>query len=214
MQDIASHEAIFAASGVQNVREWLLAVGTVVLAVFTLMLWRSTKRMADKTAEAASQAALAANAARESTEVARQALALESERWQLDLADRKQVHARLVECHLGYDPAAGFAELVCHNRGTRSILRVALHLKIGHDDWIDWDPVGMVEPGGRASTRRFDLDRVEFPTLAAVEAGVLAATTFTDADGRRWLRWTHNETLEAYDGNVTQIRAHWRGGAR
>ena len=50
---------IVAASGAQNFREWLLAGGTVVLAVVTMLLWLATKRMAEQAGEAARAAAQA-----------------------------------------------------------------------------------------------------------------------------------------------------------
>lgn len=200
---------LIVSNAADTIREWVLAGGTVVLAVFTLLLWRSTHSMAMKTGLAAEQAGAAAKAASESTEIARQALALESERWQIELMDRTAGHARLVEVHTPFDPSRGTGRVTCTNRGPQTISQVAFHIKIGDEAWTHWDPL-YCSPGESVESRVFSYDRERYDTPAKAMTIITACVTFTDADGRPWLRWAHNDHLEPYSGNLAQITAAHR----
>lgn len=189
-------EGVIAAN--KDLKDWLLIGGTFVLAIFTLLLWLSTRSMAKATTVAAQAAASASVAASRSTEVAAAALALESERWSVEMDERHRVHARWVEVDL--NPISGHTQtrMKATNRGEMSITDVAFHL------WVNgsrWDSQG----GGHCGPNQALEAMFDVLTPITTTDGVRACATFTDMNQRRWIRWALDDSLDSYDGNPATI---------
>lgn len=182
----------------EDVKDWLLIGGTFVLALFTLLLWISTRSMAKATAVAARSASEAAVASSRSTEVAAAGLALESERWSVEMDERRRVHARWVEVDLNPVAGAARARMRATNRGVMSVTDVAFHL------WVAgarWDSAGGGHCGpGETLEVMFDL----LTPLTDI-GSAQACATFTDMDQRRWIRWATDDALVPYDGNPSRL---------
>lgn len=114
----------------QQVKDWTFAVGTVGLAIFTMLLWAATRRLASSAELSADGAAKAADAAARAADVAAASLSLESERWHTESAERDRVHARWVEVDFNTFSGVPQVKVVCTNRGPMSIANVVFHLSI------------------------------------------------------------------------------------
>ncbi len=87
---------------------------------------------------------------------------------------------------------------------------VRMHLKAPDVDWLHGDGGVVCAPNETAESRHFGFDRVALATPEQVIMAFGACATFTDVDGRSWVRWANDDHLEPYTGDFTQIAARWR----
>ena len=194
---------LIVSSAADTAREWLLTGGTFVLALFTYLLWRSTRAMALKTGEAAHAAAAAALAASASATAAQGVLTLENERWTIEQEDRETGQARATEVR--WQPVAGSPGIRFEffNFGEHTIFNIEFHASVGGSR-ASSGQTQSVPPGSPPHVTTL---QTGMPMMAGHHR-VAGWATFTDFNGRAWIKWANEGTIEPYALNP-DLSSHW-----